>query len=149
MIHDLFEKQLLQDESWKYVLAVLENGTVHFKIKLTQILSNDFERSHLEHLEVFQHRFLKMDEQIGLLKHELRELQEALKQVDKMVLTPENIKELRRMPGVKIEGIRDSFDILSADFSMYLHESFPGICFMVSPIEAVNKIHYSAVESAI
>ncbi|CAL1518884.1 hypothetical protein [Chitinophaga sp. MM2321] len=127
MVQDNFDGRLAQNESLKYALAVLEDETIYFKIKLTRILSNDFERSHLEQLEVFQHRFLKMDEQIGLLRHEAGELQEALKQVDKTTLEPESVKEFRRMLEAKIDIIKDTFDILSADFKMYLHQSFPGI----------------------
>lgn len=124
---DNLERNLSSHESWKYILRVMEDETIIFKTQLANVLSNDFERKHLGYLEVFQHRFLKMDEQIGLLRHELRELQEVMQQCDESAVYPMSITRLQEILAAKMDTVQDNFDILAADFSMYLHKYFPGI----------------------
>lgn len=124
---DDFQRNLSPHESWKYILRVMEDETIIFKTQLAKVLSNNFERRHLRYLEVFQHRFLKMDEQIGLLRHELRELQEAMQQSDETAVYPVGITHLQEILSAKMDTVQDNFDTLAADFSMYLHKYFPGI----------------------
>lgn len=111
-----------QHESWKYVLRVIEDETIFFKTKLAHILSNDFEKSHLKHLEIFQHRFLKMDEQVELLRHEVSELQDIIKKSSWVIIHPEKIAQLQKTLEVKMDGLQESFDTLSSDFRTYLHQ---------------------------
>ena len=124
---DNLERNLPQHESWKYLLRVMEDETIFFKTKLAGILSHHFEKRHLGYLEVFQHRFLKMDEQIGLLRHEVNELQEAVQHANDTVVHPASVTALREMMAVKMDAIQDSFEVLAADFNMYLQKSFPYI----------------------
>ena len=128
MIQDNLEGYLPQHESWKYILRVMEDETIVFKTKLAHILSHDFDRSHLGHLEVFQHRFLKMDEQIGLLRHEVRELQETIQYNSREIaIHPASGRALQDVLAAKIDRIQDNFDALTADFKLYLQRFFPGI----------------------
>jgi len=124
---DNLERNLSPHESWKSILRVMEDETIIFKTQLADVLSKNFERRHLGYLEFFQHRFLKMDEQIGLLRHELRELQEAMQQYDETAVYPVGITNLRELLAAKMDRIQDNFDALAADFRMYLHKYFPGI----------------------
>ncbi|MDR6568233.1 hypothetical protein PV783_13195 [Chitinophaga sp. CC14] len=112
-------------ESWRYILRVMEDETILFKTKLAHILSDNFERSHLKHLEVFQHRFLKMDEQISLLRHEVRDLQEAMLCSNEQTTRPVSVTILQKMLTEKMDRIQSSFDILASDFQLYLKEHFP------------------------
>lgn len=109
-------------ESWRYILREMENETILFKTKLAQVLSGSFERKHLEHLEVFQYRFLKMDEQISLLRYEVRTFQEALFYSN--VHEPADVTVMQEVLTGKMELIKHSFDTLSLDFKMYLQEHF-------------------------
>src|SRR5690348_2230561 len=67
------EDLIMENESWRNKLKALEDGTIRFKTRLAEILAGNFTKEQLEQLEYFQNRFLKMDEQIGLLRHEVRE----------------------------------------------------------------------------
>ncbi len=123
-MQDNLNGHLPQHESWKYILKVIEDETIFFKTKLAHILSNDFEKSYLHHLEIFQHRFLKMDEQVALLRHEVRELEEVLQKNNLAAIHPESIALLEKTMGAKIDGLRQSFDTVAADFRIYLRQPF-------------------------
>lgn len=127
MIQDNLDGHLTPHESWKYILRVMEDETIIFKTQLADILSNDFERRHLVHLEVFQHRFLKMDEQIGLLRHEVRELQMVAQQDNGTAIHPGSVTALQEMLMAKMDTVQDNFEILASDFKTYLHKYFPSI----------------------
>jgi len=105
----------------------MEDETIIFKTKLAHILSGDFERSHLGYLEIFQHRFLKIDEQIGLLRHEIRELQEAMQHRNGTITHLATVRASQEMLAAKINRIQNNFDILTVDFKMYLQNFFPAV----------------------
>jgi predicted transcriptional regulator len=127
MTQDNLAGHLAPHESWKYILRVMEDETIIFKTQLADILSNDFERRHLVRLEVFQHRFLKMDEQIGLLRHEVRELQMVAQQNNGTAIHPARVTALQEMLMAKMDTVQDNFETLASDFKTYLHKYFPSI----------------------
>ncbi|MEV4884017.1 hypothetical protein MRBLMN1_002528 [Chitinophaga ginsengisegetis] len=118
-------EMLHQNEAWKEILKQLENENIFFKTKLTDILTTDLSKVQLAHLEFFQSRFLKMDSWIGLLRHEIREYTILLKQ---QTGSPEQ-GFLNRYKSLmeNIFSIRESFQLLRADFQDYLSDAFPGI----------------------
>lgn len=122
MMLEKIDGDLSSHESWKYILREIENETILFKTKLAQVLSGNFERKHLVHLEVFQYRFLKMDEQISLLRYEVRDFQEAL--LYRSMQDPESTITMQEILAGKMELIKNSFNALSSDFKMYLQEHF-------------------------
>ncbi len=122
MMLEKIDGDLSSHGSWKCLLREMENETILFKTKLAQVLSGNFERKHLVHLEVFQSRFLKMDEQISLLRHEVRNFQEAL--LYSSMQDPANANTMQEILTGKMELIKNSFNTLSSDFSMYLQEHF-------------------------
>lgn len=126
-MQDNLERRLPPHESWKYTLRVMEDETIIFKTQLADILSNDFERKHLGYLEVFQHRFLKMDEQIGLLRHEVRELQQLMQHNNESSVYPADIMAQQHTLMAKMDTLQDSFDAMALDFKMYLDKYFPAI----------------------
>ncbi|NLR60342.1 hypothetical protein HGH93_19680 [Chitinophaga polysaccharea] len=123
-MHDNLNGHFLQQESWKYILRVVEDETIFFKTKLSRVLANDLEKSHLNDLEIFQHRFLMMDEQVVLLRHEVRELQEIIQQQAVATPLPASIITQQQGVALKIERLQQSFNELASDFSSYLHQSF-------------------------
>jgi len=122
MMFEKTDRDLPSHESWKYILREMENETILFKTKLAQVLSGSFERKHLVHLEVFQYRFLKMDEQISLLRHEVRSFQEAL--LYSSVQDPANASIMQEVLTGKMDLVKSSFNTLASDFNMYLQEHF-------------------------
>ena len=114
-----------ENEGWRKQLALLEDENIHFKTRLADILKSDFVRSRLEELEYFQNRFLKMDEQLGLLKHEVREQLYHLQQEHFHVNGEyKKIVDVQRKLEVKIIIIKENFEKLSVEFNGYLNTHF-------------------------
>ncbi|MGN7818520.1 hypothetical protein ACTJJB_00250 [Chitinophaga sp. 22536] len=121
---DKLEELRTQHDSRKYLLKVLEDENIHFKLKLARILSTDFDHRELGRLEYFQSRFLKMDEQIALLRHEISEQQGKLA----LVHTPAGLKEAtisELMMERRFTMVQQHFDMLNTDFSHYVRQAFP------------------------
>ena len=114
-----------ENEGWRKQLALLEDENIHFKTRLADILKSDFVRSRLEELEYFQNRFLKMDEQLGLLKHEVREQLYHLQQEHFHVNGEyKKVIDVQRKLEVKIIIIKENFEKLSVEFNGYLNSHF-------------------------
>lgn len=113
---------IYENEGWRKQLAILEDENIHFKTRLADILKSDFIKSKLEELEYFQNRFLKMDEQLSLLKHEVREQLYHLQQ-EHFPMNGEHKKviDLQRKLEVKIIIIKENFEKLSVEFNGYLN----------------------------
>lgn len=118
-------EMLHQNEAWREILKQLENENIFFKTKLTDILTTDLPKVQLAHLEFFQSRFLKMDSRIGLLRHEIREYTILLK-LQTGSLEQEFLNRYKNLRE-NIFSIRESFQLLRADFQDYLSDAFPGI----------------------
>jgi len=117
---------IADNENWKYELKVLEDGIIRFKTRLAGILEADFHKDELEQFEYFQNKFLKMDEQIGLLRHEVREQLHLLQQSSPSNgLQLKKTLDLQRRLEVKMIIIQENFDKLSAEFSGYLQKTCP------------------------
>lgn len=113
---------IYENEGWRKQLAILEDENIHFKTRLADILKSDFVKSKLEELEYFQNRFLKMDEQLGLLKHEVREQLYHLRQEHFHVNGEyKKLIEVQRRLEVKIIIIKENFEKLSVEFNGYLN----------------------------
>lgn len=110
-----------ENDSWRKQLALLEDENIHFKTQLADILKSSFSKEQLEQLEYFQNRFLKMDEQLSLLKHEVREQLYHLQQ-GHFHLNGEFKKavDLQKRLEVKIIIINENFEKLSSEFNEYL-----------------------------
>jgi hypothetical protein len=115
---------IADNENWKNELKVLEDGIIRFKTKLAGILEAELQPYELEQLEYFQNRFLKMDDQISLLRHEVREQLHLLQQLSQSN-GPQLKKtlDLQRRLEVKMIIIQGNFDKLSAEFSGYLQKA--------------------------
>lgn len=127
MMKEELKGLLQQNEAWKQILEDLENENVSFKTKLTDILATDFHKGQLPHLELFQSRFLKMDGQISLLRHEIGEYATLLKQPFLTDNQVQSIRDLRKGLEVRIFAIRENLELLSVDFYAYLADAFPRI----------------------
>nr|WP_295872997.1 hypothetical protein [uncultured Chitinophaga sp.] len=121
---DKLEELRAQHDSRKYLLKVLEDENICFKLKLARILSTDFDRQELGRLEYFQSRFLKMDEQIALLRHEISEQQGVLASVRSATGLKDAVV-YEQMIDKRFATVQQHFDMLDKDFRHYLQQSFP------------------------
>ena len=116
---------IADNENWKNELKTLEDGIIRFKTKLAGILEADLQLYELEQLEYFQNKFLKMDDQISLLRHEVREQLHLLQQLSQSNGPQlKKILDLQYRLEVKMIIIQGNFDLLSAEFSGYLQKTF-------------------------
>lgn len=114
-----------ENEGWRKQLAILEDENIHFKTRLANILKRSSHKDQLENLEYFQNRFLKMDEQLSLLKHEVREQLYHLQQEHFHVNGEyKRAVDLQKRLEVKIIIIQENFDKLSTEFNSYLKGNF-------------------------
>jgi hypothetical protein len=107
-------------ESWKKGLKILEDENIYFKTRLAHILKTDPDKEELEVLEYFQSRFLKADEQISLLRHEIREQQYLLQPASHP--QQRKIMDMQKRLEVKIIVFRESFENLRFSFNEYLSD---------------------------
>jgi hypothetical protein len=112
-------------ESWKKGLKDLEDENIYFKTKLAHILQKDPDKEQLEVLEYFQNRFLKTDEQISLLRHEIREQQYLLQPATHTNgLQLKKTIDMQKRLEVKIIVIRENFEHLRISFNDFLSDNF-------------------------
>ncbi|UYQ95378.1 hypothetical protein MKQ68_09740 [Chitinophaga horti] len=111
---------------WKGIIQQFENDNIYFKTQLATVLSVGKNGMALEQLEHFQNRFLKMDGQITLLKHEVREQCKQLEHTATMQDSPEPLSVLlQQQLGKRIDVLEQHFETLLYDFSAFLEEHFP------------------------
>ena len=67
-----------ESDNWKHLLGFMMDENIRQKTRLSEILKNGFDRNLLEEMENFQTGFIKEDERIRLLRHELVELDKLL-----------------------------------------------------------------------
>jgi hypothetical protein len=110
-------------KAWRRQLALLEDENIHFKTRLADVLQSHFHKDQLDQLEHFQNSFLKMDEQLGLLKHEVREQLYQLQQ-DRVLAggALNDINDLQQRLELKIAIVQENFDRLSREFNGYLQQ---------------------------
>jgi hypothetical protein len=118
-------KQLQYEcDTWKRLFGFILDENIHLKNRLSEILKNGFDRNLLEEMENFQNRFIKEDDRIGLLRHEVVELDKLLKREiyeDGQIITDINIKlsKLRN----NIINAEKEFGKLKMEFNNYLLEN--------------------------
>jgi len=109
-----------ETEVWRNKLKILEEETIRFKLLLAHMLLNGLHKDQLEYPEYFQNRFLKIDERISLLRHEVLEHQHLLQEIEKEHSpNHSNLADQHKDLGIKIGHIKENFDKLSQEFASY------------------------------
>ena len=125
MVNGKLSELTTAHESWKKGLKALEDENIHFKTQLADILKTAPDKDQLEVLEYFQNRFLKTDEQISLLRHEIREQQYLLQPASQTNgLQLKKTIDMQKRLEVKIIIIRENFDNLRISFNDFLSDNF-------------------------
>lgn len=114
---------ITENVSWKHQLKELEDENIHSKMTLANLLKGGRQpEEQLEELENFQTRFLKMDEHIILLRHEIREQLYTLEQAAHVHrFSLHKIAEQQNRLGIRFIIIQESADKLTREFNDYLH----------------------------
>ena len=121
-IPDLKLKQMMfETEALKRKLGYIMAENVHTKNRLAEVLTQKFDISMLEKIEEFHNQFLKQDELITILRHELSEFENLLnKEITKDGEVLSKVK-------VKMHKLREhiinselEFDKLKSSFNNYL-----------------------------
>jgi len=112
---------IVKNEMWKLEIKYLEDENIRFKINLANILANDGYKYQIERMEHFQNRFLKMDEQLNLLKHDVREQLQLLQ-----TYNHSNAQQLKTLEydqlrlEMKMILLRRDFDNMAGDFNDFV-----------------------------
>ena len=118
-------KQLqYESDTWKHLLGFMMDENIRQKNRLSEILKNGFNRNLLEEMEDFQTRFIKEDERIRLMRHELVELHKLL--IREIYDDGKIIKEIN----AKFKNLRNNIAIterkfgeLKLEFNNFLSEN--------------------------
>ncbi|WP_295125081.1 hypothetical protein [uncultured Chitinophaga sp.] len=112
-----------QNEYWKDKLQLIETENIQFKNRLTKLLGNSIPKAQLDQLEYFFNKFFTLDEQLILLKHEIREQMQA---IDKYPAITFDILKLLLVAQEKLEAriviVHRNFGDLNREFSQYIKE---------------------------
>jgi hypothetical protein len=100
-----------ESHTWKRLLAFIIDENIRLKNRLSEILSNGFNKNLLEDLENFNSRFVKEDELIGLIRNEVAELDKLM--MREIFLDGNIIEEIGR----KLKIIRNNIQIAEREFT--------------------------------
>jgi hypothetical protein len=118
-------KQLqYESDTWKRLLGFMTEENIHLKNRLSEILKEKFDNSLLEEVEIFQNRFVREDELIGLLREDIAALDKLLKREifeDGKIMreVDRGLRNIRR----NISVAERQFAKLKLDFNSYLSEN--------------------------
>lgn len=122
---DLKLKQLqYESETWKRMLGFIMEENIHLKNRLSDVLKDRFDDRLLDEMENFHSRFIREDELISLLRHDMSEVEKLLMREvfeDGMLKKQlgKRIKQLRR----DIKKAEQQFGKLKMEFNSYLTEN--------------------------
>ena len=75
---DLKLKQIEHEiETWKRMLLYMQEENIHLKNRLSEVLKDRFDNKMLEVVEVFQSRFIMLDDLVSSLKKEIAAVEET------------------------------------------------------------------------
>ena len=64
--------------TWKRLLDFMMDENILLKNRISEILKNDFDKTHMEDLEGFQNRFITLDEVIAMLRNDVAKFEKLL-----------------------------------------------------------------------
>lgn len=125
LMPELKLKQLqFENDTWKRLLGCMLDENVRLKNRLSEVLKIGFDRNLLEDVENFQTRFIIEDERVGLLRHEVVELDKLLsREIIDDGKTIEEIKTRFMKQRNNIVIAEKEFSNLKMGFNKYLSEN--------------------------
>jgi hypothetical protein len=113
-----------ETDSWKRRLTFMKEENILFKNKISEILSDGFNRNLLEDVEEFQNRFIKTDEVIWLLRNDITEIDKLLPReiLEDGKIVKEIELKFKRFPDHLMVAQRQ-FDTLKKEFNLFLDKN--------------------------
>lgn len=124
-MHELKIKQLqYESDACKRLLAFITDENIRLKIRLSEILNENFNGDLLDEIENFQNRFIKEDELIGLLRNSVAEFDKLLlKDVFEGGRTEKEINSRLNELRSNISNAEKNFNNLKSSFHSYMSEN--------------------------
>lgn len=114
MYHGTIGEMIKESESWKTRVQQLDNEKIRAKMRLSDILSRDIREERQDILEDLWKRFEKIDSEIALLKHEVREhIYQLNAPLLLRSLTPQKLTQFHKNIEVKVIVLHTNFERLS------------------------------------
>jgi len=113
-----------ESDMWKRMLGFMQDENIHLKNRISEVLSNGFNKNMLEEIEIFQSRFIKEDEKISLLRNEIAELDNLLMRevFENGIIKKDIERKLRHLRKI-LRNTEDEFAKLKQEFNTYLAEN--------------------------
>lgn len=111
-------------DEWKRLLGFLQDENIRLKNSLSEILKSSRDNSLLEEAENFQNNFIKEDQLIRILRHDLAEFDNLLIRdafEDRKIV--KNLRSKSRDLRKNINTAKRQFSILKSQFTNYLSEN--------------------------
>jgi len=122
---ELILKQILYEtETWKRLLAFMQDENIHLKNRLSEILREKFDNEMLDEVEKFQNSFMKEDEMISFLKSDIAEMDKLL--VREVFEDGKIVREVNRnLQKIRsnITNAEKQFSSLKSSFNSYLADN--------------------------
>jgi glutaredoxin 2 len=114
-----------ETNTWKRSLGLMIEENIHLKNRLTEILKNGFDKKLLEYLEYFQNRFIKEDERIGLIRHDIASIDKIIQDEfwgDHQIVKETN-KKMSMLRNIMLHAEKQ-FNELKLEFDNYILKMF-------------------------
>lgn len=108
----------------KRLLGFIMDENIHLKYRLSEVLRTGFDKKQLEHIEIFQNRFIMQDELIALLNNQIIELNESLSQtIPESKGNTKKVNDKIAKVGNNINIAEERYKKMKQEFNSYLSEN--------------------------
>lgn len=106
-------------DTWKRMLSFMVDENIHLKNRLSEILSDQQPNQLLNEIEDYQTRFLKIDELIRILRNDVAELEQSIKEKQDTADNPSINNKLSRIR-LNIPLVERQLERMKMDFNSFL-----------------------------
>ena len=106
-------------DTWKRMLSFMVDENIHLKNRLSEILSDQQQNQLLNEIEDYQTRFLKIDELIRILRNDVAELEQSIKEKQDTTDNPSINNKLSRIR-LNIPLVERQLERMKMDFNSFL-----------------------------
>ena len=106
-------------DTWKRMLSFMVDENIHLKNRLSEILSDQQQNQLLNEIEDYQTRFLKIDELIRILRNDVAELEQSIKEKQDTADNPSINNKLSRIR-LNIPLVERQLARMKMDFNSFL-----------------------------
>jgi len=106
-------------DTWKRMLSFMVDENIHLKNRLSEILSDQQPNQLLNEIEDYQTRFLKIDELIRILRNDVAELEQSIKEKQDTTDNPSINNKLSRIR-LNIPLVERQLARMKMDFNSFL-----------------------------